>query len=297
MNERRWPPRGRTIFERLREAWKEYQRDYAFFLAAAMVYYALLSLVPLLLLLLSGLGLMLRYSEYANAAEHRALDAIEATFGTELTAAVSQLLDGLRQASIITTVVSLIGLLITSSVLFRSLRLSFRAIWKYEPPLASSSVRVIVRATFLEQAISFAMVLAAALVWVVSLAAVAAAQWLGGLFTPVPTLADTATWILALAAPLLMITVTFALLFKFLPPVRVQWRHVLAPAALCASAWYVTTEVMALYGVFFGRDVSAYGALGGLLVIMLWMNVVSQVLFLGAELCKVITWSESPDSR
>jgi len=214
-----------------------------------MVYYGLVSLVPLLLLLLSGLGLMLRHSGFANAAEQQVLNIIEEHIGADLSVAISQMADSLRQASIVATVVSLIGLLITSSMLFRNLRLSFRAMWKYEPP---------------------------------------------------PTLADTAAWILALPSPLVVVTVTFAFLFKFLPPVSLKWRHVLLPAVLCAVAWYIATEVIALYGLFFGSDVNAYGALGGLLVFMIWMNVVSQVLFFGAELCKVLAWSDAsialPDS-
>jgi membrane protein len=300
INQRRgWRRRGRTIFDRLRQAWREYQRDYAFLLAAAIAYYALLSLVPLLLLLLAGLGLMLRYSEFATAAEQQVLNAVQGAIGAELTEPVSQMLDGLRQESIIATVVSLIGLLVTASVLFRNLRLSFRAIWKHEPPLASSSVRVVVQETFFEQAISFAMVLAAGVLWVLSVAVLSIVQWVGRLFEPMPTLATPAAWVFALATPLLVVTVTFAFLYKVLPPVPVKWRHVLLPAALCAVAWYVTAEVIALYGVFFGRDVTAYGTLGGLLVIMLWTNVVSQLLFFGAELSKVIASSDvmAPDSK
>jgi membrane protein len=287
-----WRRHGRTIFDRLKEAWGEYQRNYAFFLAAAMVYYALVSLVPLLLLLLSGLGLMLRYSGFANATEQQVLKAVD-RIGPDLSVALSQMLDGLREASIVATVVSLIGLLVTSSMLFRNLRLSFRAMWKYEPPLAAGSVRMIVQQTFLEQAISFAMVLTAGVLFLLSLAVVSVVQWLGGLLNRLPTLADSAAWALALSSPLLVVAVTFAFLFKFLPPVPVKWRHVLLPAVLCAVAWYIASEVIALYGVFFGNDVNAYGALGGLLVIMVWMNVVSQLLFFGAELCKVLAWSDT----
>jgi membrane protein len=287
-----WRQRVRTIIARVRQAWEQYQRDYAFFLAAAMVYYALVSLVPLLLLLLSALGLMLRFSAFAKGAEQQVLHAFEQGLGAELPAAITRLLDGLRQASIIATAVSVIGLVVTASMLFRNLRLSFRAIWKYEPPLAASSVRVIVRQTFLEQAMSFAMVLLSGLLLLMSLAVVSLVQWVGGLLTHLPRVGDTAEWALALPIPLVLVTVTFACLFKFLPPVRLRWRHVVLPAVLCALGWYVAAEIVTLYGVFFGSDTSAYGALGGLLVIMLWMNVVSQLLFFGAELCKVIAWSE-----
>jgi len=290
---RGWRQRGGAFVARLRRAWQEYQRDYAPFLAAAMVYYALLSLVPVLLLLLSALGLELRYSELASDTEQQVLATLEGHVGAELPAAIARLLDGLQQQSIVMTVVSLVGLVFTASMLFRNLRLSFRAIWKYEPPLAASSVRVIVQQTLLEQAISFAMVLMAGLLMLLSLAAVSIVQWMGAAFGHVPMLADAAAWVVALTSPFLVVMVTFAVLLKFLPPVRLEWRHVLVPAMLCAVAWYITAEAIALYGVFFGSDVSAYGALGGLLVIMLWMNVVSQMLFFGAELCKIDARSET----
>ena len=155
-------------------------------------------------------------------------------------------------------------------------------------------MRVIVRQTFLEQAISFAMVLTAGVLLLLSLALVSIVQWLGGLLNRLPTLGDTAAWLLTLPTPLVLVTLTFAFLFKFLPPVSLKWRHVLKPAVLCGLAWYIAAEVIALYGVFFGRDLTAYGALGGLLVIMIWMNVVSQLLFFGAELCKVLAWRDAP---
>ena len=58
-------------------------------------------------------------------------------------------------------------------------------------------------------------------------------------------------------------------------------------SVLYGRAWIVTAEILALYGAHFG-GISASGAIGGLLVIMIWMNTVSQVLFDGAELCKVV---------
>src|SRR5262249_56447471 len=93
--------------------------------------------------------------------------------------------------------------------------------------------------------------------------------------------------ILALIGAFVVFTLTFALLFKFLPPVRVWWRHVWLSALLCATAWIVSTELLALYGVYF-RRLSVPGALGALLAITVWLNLVSQFVFYGAELCKVV---------
>src|SRR5215470_12280124 len=143
----------------LRAAWLEYERDRAGYLAVAMVYYAIVSLIPLLLLLLAALGLLLRFSPAAAEAERQMLLRIEAGFGPDVSVTITRLLGSLEQESIIATVISLGGLLMTASVLFGHLRLSFRAIWKYEPPLVSGPMRVVVRVTIVERVIAFTMVL------------------------------------------------------------------------------------------------------------------------------------------
>src|SRR5215510_8218556 len=132
-----------TAFIRLlREAWIEYEHDRARYLAVAMIYYALVSLVPLLLLLLAALGLLLRFSTIAADARQQTLLGIEDSFGPDLAATIMGLLTSLQQGSIIVTFISLGGLFLAASVLFKHLRLSFRAIWKYKPPLVSVPVRV-----------------------------------------------------------------------------------------------------------------------------------------------------------
>ncbi len=271
----------------LRAAWIEYERDRARYLAVAMIYYAIVSLVPLLLLLLAALGLLLRFSAIAADVQQQVLLGIEASFGPELPVTIKRLLTTLQQESIIATVISLAGLFLAASVLFRHLRLSFRAIWKYEPPLVSGPVRVVVRATILEQVIAFVMVLGGGGLLLAALVLIAATQWLDRLLGSLPLLSQTG-WLLAALSSLVLAVITFAPMFKFLPPVPVRWRDVWLAALLCAVTWVVAGEVLALYGVFFGNSPSAYGALGGALAVMLWMNIVSQVLFFGAELCKVV---------
>ena len=94
-------------------------------------------------------------------------------------------------------------------------------------------------------------------------------------------------WALLIPTSLVMVPLTFALLFRYLPPRRVPWRHVWFAALLCSVAWLAVTRLLALSGTFFGNNLSAYGAVGTLLAAMLWINLVSQCLFFGAELCKV----------
>ena len=278
---------GRAFVHLVRAAWVEYERDRARYLAVAMIYYALVSLVPLLLLLLAALGLLLRFSAVAAETEQRMLTGLEASFGPELPATIHQLLDTLQQQSIAATVISLAGLVVTASVLFQHLRISFRAIWKYEPPLVSGPVRVVVRATLLEQVVAYLIVLGGGGLLLLALALIAVTQWLGRLLSSLPLLAQTG-WLLTALSSLVLATITFGAMFKILPPVRIRWRDVRLAAVLCAVVWVVAGELLALYGTFVGDGPGAYGALGALLAIMLWMNVVSQTLFFGAELCKVV---------
>jgi len=279
---------GRRFVDLLRVAGIAYERDRARYLAVAMIYYAIVSLIPLLLLLLATLGLLLRFSTIAADARQQMLLGVEANFGAELTTTITRLLNTLQRESIIATVLSLAGLVLAGSLLGRHLRLGFRAIWNYEPPLTSGPVRVVVRTAILERVIAFVMVLAGGALLLVALVLIAAAQWLDRVLGGVPLSGQATRWLLTALGSLIVAALTFASTLKFLPPVPIRWREVWLAALLCAVTWVVASELLALYGVFFGHSRSAYGALGGLLAVMLWMNIVSQVLFFGAELCKVV---------
>lgn len=271
----------------LREAWQEFERDHARYLATAMVYYALISLVPLLLLLLALLGLLLRFSDVARNAEQQLRAVVDANVGTYVAMGIEKLFHQLQEESLVTGLVSVIALVFTASVLFRHLRLSFRAIWKYTPPLVAGPAHVALRATFIQWAAAYLMVLAGGLMLVVALAAITITQWLSGLLIRLPLFNLIPAWVMALPSSVILVGLTFFLLFKYLPPRPLAWRHVWLATTLCTTAYIVGAELLALFGALFRRGPNTLGAFGGLLALMLWCNVVSQLLFYGAELCKV----------
>jgi membrane protein len=281
-----------SIFKVLHSTWQEYERDYARYFASAMVYYALVSLVPLILLVLGALGLLLQRSELATAAELQVLDTVENGLGTPMRETVERVLQGLVQGSRIAVAVSLVGLLLTGSKLFHHLRMTFRAVWNYAPPLVSGPARTALRATLLEKMMAFLMLLATSGMLLTALLLIAGLQWLQAR-PSVPFLREPVAWLLAIAGPLVFTPLTFALLFRWLPPVRLEWRHVWLASALCAVAWLIGAEILA-YGARVGKNFGAYGAVGGLLIAMLWINVISQMLFFGAELCKVMASRAPP---
>jgi membrane protein len=277
----------------LRAAWQEYERDHARYFAGAMVYYALISLVPLVLLVLAVLGLLLRYTEFAVRAEQHVLAAVETSVGMDVRTTVEHLFKQLEVESVVAALVSLVGLAWAASGLFRHLRLSFRAIWKYAPPFIAGPVRVAVRTTFIEYITAYLMVLTAGVLLILAVAFLSVTQWLGELLLQLPILSQTPAWLLALPGSVLLVGLALALLFRFLPPVRVPWRHVWFATVLCTTGWIVSAEIIVLLGAMFRESPTTAGAFAGLLVLMLWLNVLSQLLFLGAEVCKVLSTREA----
>jgi membrane protein len=287
--------RGKAFVALLRAAWVEYEHDRARYLAVAMIYYAVVSLVPLLLLLIGLLGLLLRFSAAVEEVRQRILLGIETSLGTELRITITNLLDTMKAQSITATVVSLVGLVFGASVLFGHLRLAFRTIWKYDPPLVGSA-RSVMLTTALEKIAAAALVMGGGALLIVALLIIGATQWLGAVQHGLPVSSVTTGWLLKVLSSLLLADITFSLLFKFLPPLPIRWRDVWLAALLCSVTWVVAAEFMAFYGDFFGRNQITYGVIGAILAIMLWMNVISQVLFFGAELCKVIATSKRQSS-
>ena len=91
------PPHLQNFLRLLQEAWTEYERDRANYLATAMIYYALISLVPLLVVLLSALGLLLTYSTIAAELQQRMLSYVESALGAGLRETIEDSLISFRQ--------------------------------------------------------------------------------------------------------------------------------------------------------------------------------------------------------
>jgi len=279
---------GHSLVNLLRTVWFEYENDRANYFAAAMIYYALVSMIPILLLLMAALGLLLRFSPIALEAQQNLMIRIEASFGAQLPLTIKQLLNALQRDSLIATVISLAGVLLAASVLFKHLRMAFRAIWKHRPPLVSGSMSLAVQETILERVIALVMVLGGGGLLLIALALLLAAKRLNRLLDSLALHGQTTGWFITTISSLIITAITFALLFKFLPPIVVRWREIWLATLLCSLACVAAGEFLSLYGFFFEKNPNAYGAIGALLAVLLWMKAVSQVLFFGGELCKVV---------
>jgi YihY family inner membrane protein len=280
-------PRRPASLSLFRDAWLEYERDRAHYLAMAIIYYASITFVPILLLLLSTLGLLLRFSTTAVEIEQRTLLAIQAQAGAQLAGTINRLLEVVQRDSITATVVSVVGILVSASLLFRQLRMTFRAVWNYEPPLVAGPIYLRVLTLLREWIIAFVITLGGGGLIMVALAILTALKWVDRLLAPVPFIPHGA--VTAALSSFVIAAIVFGALLKVLPPRPVRWRDLWMPVLLCAGVWVAASELLPLYNRFFGGNRNAYNAIGALLPLLISINVGTQMLFYGAELCKVTT--------
>jgi membrane protein len=263
----------------LRETVSEWSADNAPQLGAALAYYSVFSIAPLLIIGISISGLALGQ----EAVQGRVVEQLEDLVGRDAAQSIQGLIASARRpaAGIWATVIGIATLLLGASAVFGQLRASFDVIWDVAPD-PNRSIFDILRGRFL----AFAMVVGAGFLLLISLlisAGITALTDSLGSVMPVP---GTALRIVDIVSSLAVTTAVFALIFKFMPNVRVAWRDVWIGAAM-TSLLFTIGKV--LIGLYLGRSgiASAYGAAGAVVVILLWVYYSSQILFFGAEFTQV----------
>jgi membrane protein len=277
----------RDLLPLLKETYSEFQADEASALGAALAYYALFSLFPLLLLLIAGLGYVLQYWDQAINVQDEILAAVSRNFSAQLSDALKEILSGIKNNAGSATVIGLVTLLIGASSVFQQLDQSFNKIWKVPAPEQPAGLVASVLQTIRTKLFSFGMVLAVGFLLLVSMALTGVTQVLLDSFQNVPLIGGVAGFLIGLATTLLLNTLVFALLFKFLPNTKVRWRDVGLGAFVTALLWEIGKNLLALYIGRSGQSWSAYGLVGTVLILMAWIYFSSQILFLGAEFTEV----------
>jgi membrane protein len=258
----------------LRETVAGFIDDNALSHGAAMAFYAVTSLAPILLIVVAIAGLA-----FGNDAAQLALSAqISGLMGPE---SADLFKTALANASNKTsgswaTVVGLITLLITASGVFGEMQLSLNTIWKVEPK--GSSVSRLVRA----RAASLGLVAALGFLLLVSLAASAAITAFGDLLDATLPFGEMIMAIINGLVSFVLIAVMFGAIYKLLPDRALAWRDVAVGAVVTAALFTIGKS---LIGWYLGSSAvaSSYGAAGGVLVTLLWVYYSSEIFLLGAE--------------
>jgi len=262
----------------LKELAREYWANRPMELAAALSYYTLLSLAPLVLMTVAVAGLIFERA----TVERRIVTEMGLLIGSEGSEVVQTVLRHARDPAkgTLSVVIGTAVLLLGATTVFAQLQSSLNRIWKVEESSQGSAGMLWLFVK--ERLLSLAMVLAVGFLLLVSLVISAAVAAIGEALGGVSN-AGIVLEALNLLVSLIVVTALFATIFKVLPDAPVAWRDVWAGA--------VTTSVLftvgkSLIGLYLGRTSigSPYGAAGSLVVMTVWVFYASMIVFLGAEL-------------
>lgn len=267
------------IWATLKETVNDWLSDNASRLAAALAYYSLLSLAPLLVIAVAVAGFFVgpEAARGRIAGELGTIVGADAAKGIELVAASAQS----PSAGLVSTIVGVVTLFIGASGVFGELQASLNTVWGVTPR-ESRGIWGEIKARFW----SFTMVLGVAFLLLVSLVLSAALTAVGGVLGGALPGGAVLWQILNFALSLGVVTVLFALIFKVIPDAEVHWYDVWLGAAFTAVLF---TIGKLLLGLYLGKATvgSSYGAAGSIVALVVWVYYAAQILFLGAEFAKV----------
>jgi membrane protein len=263
----------------LQEAASSWVDDHAPSMGAALAFYTLFSIAPLLLIVISVAGLVFGQ----QAARGEILEQITGLVGVDSARAIESLLQGLNHpgAGVMGTLVGLVAMLIGATTVFAELQDAMDRIWRAPSRPSGGGLWRMLRARML----SLGLVLGIGFLLIVSLIASAAlaalGKWWEVWFNDVAVLAN----VLNVAVSFALIATMFAMIYKWIPRVKVAWRDVWVGAALTAALFTVGKT---LIGLYIGRSgvASPFGAAASLVVLLLWVYYSAQIFLLGAE----FTW-------
>ena len=267
------------IWSLIKAAFSSWLDDYAPSMGAALAYYTMFSIAPLLLIVISTAGLV--FGEEAVRGE--VFGQLQGLMGDRGAEAVQGLLESVRkpEEGIAGTVIGTVLLLVGATTVFGELQDAFDRIWRTPGRDKDGGLWRLIRSRLL----SFGIILGIGFLMMVSLvfsAAMAAlGKWWGPYFASLEILATTLNFLFSFASTIVM----FAMLYKFMPRVKIHWQDVWAGAAVTALLF---TVGKLLIGIYIGKSAisSGFGAAGSLVVVLVWVYYSAQIFLLGAE----FTW-------
>lgn len=276
------------LVEILRETVHEWQHDGAVTFGAALAYYALFSLAPLLLLVIAIVGVL--YGP--QLAESTIMDRLQATVGEDGAKTVQEMLRNASRpaAGIIATAISLVTMFFGATAAFGQLRDSLRRIFEVPEQRQRDGVVGMAR----QRGMAFAMILLLGAVMMISLVASAVLTAMHAWMAAYLPLGAVVLPYANFGISFVLVSLMFMVVFKVLPESDIGWDDAFVGALFTASLFGVGKGAIALY---LGRATagSVYGAAGSLVLLLLWIYYSAQILFFGAEFTEV--WSRRRGCR
>jgi membrane protein len=253
--------------------------DYAPSMGAAIAYYTVFSIAPLLIIVIAVAGLIWGQ----EAVQGEIFGQLAGLLGKEGAAGIQSLLASADKPAegIISTVISVAILIVGATTVFAELQSALDRIWKVPAQQKKSGIWATIRARLL----SFGLVLGLAFLLMVSLVTSAAlsafGSWFGGLMPGWEVLLQLINVVLSIG----FTAVLFAMIYRYMPQVEIAWRDVMVGGLVTAVLFQVGKVGISLY---IGKSAvaSPFAAAGSIVVLLVWVYYAAQVFLLGAE----FTW-------
>ena len=251
-------------------------------MGAALAYYTLFSLAPLLLIVIAVVGAVFG----GDAARGQIFAQISGLVGASTASSIEQLIASVDQPAKgwIASAVGVVLMLIGATTVFAELQSSLDQIWRAPAPVATSGLWALLRSRLL----SFGLILGVGFLLIVSLVVSAGMAVFNAWWSPWFEAWAVVGMALDGVVNFALLTALFAMIYKWMPRVRVAWRDVLVGAA-CTSLLFMLGR--ALIGLYIGTSsvASAFGAAGSVVAVMVWIYYSAQIFLIGAE----FTWAYS----
>jgi membrane protein len=262
----------------LKSAASEWSEDKAPRLGAALAYYTIFSIAPMLVIAIGIAGLVFG----SAAAQGEVAKALQGTLGSQGAQAIQTMIANANKPSqgIIATVVGIVILLIGASGVFGQLKDAMNTIW--EVPEQKRGIKGAVK----NKVTAFGMVLSVGFLLLVSLVVDTVLQALGDRVSASIPGGGVLLQIVSLVVSFGVVTFLFAILFKEIPDANVKWGDVWVGALFTALLFTIGRFLLGIY-LARGAVSSSFGAAGSLVVVLVWIYYSAQIMFFGAEFTQV----------
>jgi membrane protein len=268
----------KKYFGVVKTAGKDFMADSAPRLGASVAFYTIFSLSPLLLIILA---IAQFYFHSADAARHQIVQQIAGLVGDKGADAIQSIISqpDSQRHGIIATVIAGFTLMLGSTAVFMELQQALNRIWEVEAKPGAG-----IWGFIKHRLLSFAMVLSIGFLLIVSLVLTAGVSAISKRMSPnLEVVGQILNFVLSFG----VITLLFALIFKYMPDVRMPWRDIWVGAALTSLLFAVGKLGLGIY-LAKSTTANAFGAAGSLVIVLLWVYYSSQIMFFGCEVTQAL---------
>ncbi|KAA3440368.1 YihY/virulence factor BrkB family protein [Rufibacter hautae] len=258
------------------EVWLDFLDNNSFQKGAALAYYTIFALPPILIIMINTAGAIFG----KDAVRGRVYEQLRDLLGSQGAYDIQEMVENINQSADFTfaTMVGVFTLLVGATGVFVSLQESLNQIWGVKPKPRNEYLKLL-----WDRLLSFAMILAIVFLLLVSLVVHTALVAITSFLTnQIDESVLQLTWIANWVGSTGVVTFLFALIYKFLPDAKIRWSDVWIGALVTAVLFSLGKS---LIGLYLGNSDFAgiYGAAGSVIVVLTWVFYTSQIVFIGAQ--------------